>query len=198
MATCSAEGCGRVEKHPTIVPGDLYVKRFAIYEVMTYNETDDTVLFGTSNDIISAFGKVRRLEIRKEGLYACPYQLLKPAAQVLKLGEEKYSEKSLESLKSYHAQNSKTYEKLGLSDLFQDVEEASTRVYIVPEIQGGQFPELKGKSFNILVPFICITRDMYRDRYRNRFKDPPLPEDEKYFSAIHSKWPVFFVPTRFK
>jgi hypothetical protein len=183
-----------IKNRPVPLPGDVYIKRFAVYRVLTYNETDDIVLFATTNDIITIYGNIRRIDIRKNDLYPCPYQLLDAAIQVFRL-HETYTQKSLTNLKDYRLRNVKMYEQFRLSELFEDVESAKTRVYIVPDEQGDQFPDLKGKSFHVLVPFMCITFSMYKDRY-SAFN---LPVDETYHKAIkYSKWPLFYVPSRFE
>ena len=173
--------------------GDVYVKRLAVYRVMVYYEDDDNILLATTNDIITLYGKTPRLKIRQNGFYPCPYQLLGPALQVLEL-EQKYTEKSLESLNSYRLEHSRIYKRLALADLFQDVEDAETRPYTVPDEQGEQWPDLKGKSFNILVPFICITKDMYKTRSKDFYVS-----NEEYHRAMKFRgWPIFYVPSRFE
>jgi hypothetical protein len=180
--------------HTIPLPGDVYIKRFAVYRVVLYNETDDTVLFATTNDIITTYGKMSRLKIRENNFYACPYQLLDPAIQVFELDEE-LSEKSLNSLKSYRSQYKKTYERLGLPDLLEDIENVKTRVYVVPEEQGQQFPDLRGKSFDVLIPFFCLLKSMYKERHRTL----GLPADESYYRAMrYTAWPIFYVPSRFE
>jgi hypothetical protein len=183
-----------IRNRPVPLPGDVYIKRFAVYRVLTYNETDDMVLFATTNDIITIYGNIRRVDIRRNDLYLCPHQLLDAAIQVFKL-DETYSEKSLANLKDYRLRNVKTYERFGLSELFEDVEAANTRVYTVPEEQGDQFPDLKGKSFHVLVPFLCISKEMYKQRCYSL----SLAADDMYVKAMkYTAWPLFYVPSRFK
>jgi hypothetical protein len=176
------------------LPGDVYIKRLAVYRVVMYDETNDTTLFATTNDIITIYGQIPRLEIRKNDFYPCPYQLLGPAIQVFEL-DEKYSEKSLVNLQDYRLQHVKTYERIGLPELFEDIEDARTRVYTVPDEQGEQFPGLKGKSFQVLVPFMCISKGTYKERYQTL----DLPADKGYFKAMrYTAWPIFYVPSRFE
>lgn len=175
------------------LPGDVYIKRFAVYKVMVYNETDDTVLFATTNDIIQTFGKMPRLKIRFNDLHICPYQLLGPAVQVFEL-DEKLNQESLEKLRAYHSQNKRLYDRLGIPDLFQDVDDARTRIYTVPEEQGQQYPDLMGKTFDVPIPFLCITKALYKERYRLL----NLSTHEEYHRAMrHAVWPIFYVPSRF-
>jgi hypothetical protein len=184
----------KLKSHHVPLPGDVYIKRLAVYRVAMYDETDDTTLFATTNDIITIYGKIPRMEIRKNDFYPCPYQLLGPAVQVFEL-DEKYNEKSLVNLQDYRLQHVKTYERFGLSELFEDIESAKTRIYTVPDEQGEQFPKLKGKSFQVLVPFMCISKGTYTERYHAL----DLPVDQSYFKAMrYTKWPIFYVPSRFE
>jgi hypothetical protein len=179
-------------KNQTIpLPGDVYVKGLAVYRVILYNETEDNVLFATTNDIITLYGKTPRTRIRTHGLYPCPLQLLRPAIQVFEL-DENLNDESLEKLKLYHLQHVRTYEKLGLPELLEDVESTTTRVYQVPDEQGDQFKDLKGKSFTIPVPFYCLTKEMYKKKY----EQTPVSR-EQYFRAMRHSWPIFYVPSRF-
>lgn len=181
-------------KNSTIpLPGDVYVKRLAVYRVMIYNESDDTVLFATTNDVITIYGKIKRTHIRANDLYSCPFQLLKPAVQVFEL-DEKFNEESLNCLYAYYYNNINTYKKLGLPELLEDIDEATMRVYQIPDEQGDQFPDLKGKSFNIPIPFYCLTKEVYKERYAAL----GLPMKEEYFRAMkYTAWPIFYVPARF-
>jgi hypothetical protein len=178
----------------TTLPGDVYIKRLSVYRILTYDESNDMVLLATTNDVITLYGKTSRLLLRQNDFHLCPYQLLDPAVQVFEL-DEKFSEKSLKSLRTYRSEHLRVYKRLGLPDLFQDVEDARTRTYTVPEEQGEQFPDLKGKTFDVLVPFICITKDMYKARFHERH----FFTGEDYYSAMrHREWPIFFVPSRFE
>jgi len=176
------------------LPGDVYIRGFAVYRVSTYNETDDTVLFSTTNDIITLYGKTKRLQVRQNNYHPCPFQLLMPAVQVFEL-DEKLSDDSLKMLKAYCQAYTRTYEKLGLIDLLRDIEDAPYRVYQIPDEQGAQFPDLKGKSFNIPVPFYCLTKEVYKERYQSL----NLPTKDEFFQAMrYNTWPIFYVPQRFR
>jgi hypothetical protein len=176
-------------KNQTIpLPGDIYVRGVAVYRVVLYNETDDTVLFATTNDIITLFGKTSRTKIRMQGLYPCPLQLLVPAFQVFEL-HEGLSDESMEKLQLYHRQHVRTYEKLGIPELLPL---PPVRVYKVPDVQGDQFKDLKGKTFTIPVPFYCLTKEMYKKIY----KQTPISK-EQYFRAMRHNWPIFYVPDTF-
>jgi hypothetical protein len=173
--------------------GDLYIKGFSVYRVMVYDNSDDTVLLATTNDVIAFFGRVRRLRLRNQGFYLCPLQLREPAIELFELHEE-LDKNSIKKLQDFRQQYIHTYEKLGLLDLLEDIDEAKVRVYQIPMEQGSQFPDLSGKSFNLPIPFYCLTKEVYKKRYNHRNPKPT----EEYFGAMHyTKWPVFYVPRRF-
>jgi hypothetical protein len=179
--------------------GDLYLKGSAVYKLIVYNETDDMVLLGTTNEKVLTFGNIRRVELREKGFHLCPLDLREPALQVFELDKE-YTPSSLKKLEKHVNQHLGLYNKLSLPSLMADIIDNPTRKYIPPKEQADQYPQLKDQAFDVLVPFYCLSKEDYKHRYRiHRMKAGVEGVGEDYEAAIsYTRWPIIFVPpTRF-
>jgi hypothetical protein len=175
-------------------PRELYVRGCSVYRVLAYNETDKKVLFCTTNDVIENFGQIRKIDMRRKGFYFCPLNLQEAAVQVFEL-DEKYTSSTLEKLTRHRQDNLIVFDYLGLDYIMEDMIRSMTRLYTPPLEQVEQFPELKGKVFEVLVPFYCLTRQEYKSRiYRS--KHPGL-NDYYYNGMKYNKWPVWYVSPHF-
>jgi hypothetical protein len=174
--------------------GEVYVKGYNVYKVAAFNQDEDTVLFATTNDVIQSFGQIPRLEVRRRGFYLCPVQLQEPAVQVFEL-DEQFTNSSFNKLHKYRLDNHKLFSKLGLDYIMLDIAQNTTRVYTPPKIQIEQFPELKNKEFNVLIPFYCLTKK----EFKNRLFGMLHSKAKDYYNEgmKHSRWPLFYVPPRF-
>jgi hypothetical protein len=178
--------------------GEVYVKGCTVYKVAAFNVTDDAVMFTTTNDVIQSFGQMPRLEIRKRGFYLCPIQLQEPAVQVFEL-DENFTTSSLNKLHKYRLDNHKLFNKLGLDLIMLDIVQNMTREYTPPQVQIEQFPELKNKKFNVLIPFYCLTKQEFKARFRGMIHSKiGYQYNYHYNNGIqYTKWPLFYVPPRY-
>jgi hypothetical protein len=185
----------KVKPRNTPSPDDIYVRGVGTYRVLAYNETDDTVLLCTTNDIITFPGKIRRTHLKKNGFWLCPLELRQPAIEVFEL-DNKLSDKSLDLLKAYRSQHSKIYERLQLIEILGDDvnSDFAVRTHVVPDEQGDQFPQLKGKSFKIPVPFYCLVKQIYKGM--NQVFD--MSSYDYAWAMSKCRWPIFYVPQAFR
>ena len=176
-------------------PGDLYAKGYAVYKVTMYNETQQTVLFATTNDEIITPGKIHKNDIRNNGFFLCPLALRPAATQVFEL-DEILTSQSLEGLFDFRKRMKRTYSRLKITNLLSFVENSSTREYKVPEQQGLEFPVMKDKTFQILMPFYALSKEKYKELAAESSVYIPKAIYDDVVS--YTQWPVWFVPSRFE